>query len=90
MSDSRLFVFCKTCGQVNTFPSPNTDRIGALALRFVINHIKRVDTPKCSGAADLHIAHLPFDRINDFYDADEDGRIELLAKQDSYTKAGEE
>jgi len=90
MSDLRLFVFCKTCGQVNTFPSPDSARIGVLALRFITNHIQHVDTPKCTGSADLHIAHLPFDRINDFYDAGAEGRVELLAKQDSYTQAGAE
>ena len=33
MSDMRLFVFCKTCEEVNTFPSPDVARIGVLALR---------------------------------------------------------
>ena len=90
MSDMRLFVFCKTCEEVNTFPSPDVARIGVLALRSITNHIQHVDTPKCTGAADLHIAHLPFDRINDFYDEDAEGRVALLAKQESYTQAGAE
>lgn len=80
MSDLRLFVFCASSGRVETFASV-FPKLGADALEYIVSCTDWPTPP------DLHIAFLPFELINEFYESNTEDRVKLLAKQDSYTRA---
>ena len=88
MSDLRLFVFCASSGQVETFASVYP-KLGADALEYIVTNTAwhGAGRPGRRLQPDLHIAHLPFELINEFYESNTEDRVKLLAKQDSYTRA---
>mgnify|MGYP003146261746 CR=1 FL=1 len=81
MNDLRLFVFCASSGRSRTLDASVFPKLGADALEYIVSSTDWPTPP------DFHIAFLPSELINEFYESNTEDRVKLLAKQDSYTRA---